>query len=187
MPTDTEIARSYFSIAVIALFRPLASPNIALPDGSYPASLVVEHCRRMTERMREMKAAYPREYAEGCVGTLYFFYVCSISLVALLDREPRSHEPFVEACRYFHLVAGNFPFGPALLRGLQALALETGVTLPRACESFFSDAKLANENFRDVPVSYVIPQSVSAGESEAGATGLALGNLIEKWSSTMSI
>jgi len=141
----------------------------------------------MAERMREMRTAYPGEYAEGCVGTLYFFYVCSISLVALLDKDPRSHEPFVEACRYFHLVAGNFPVGPALLRGLQALALETGVTLPCGCESFFSDAKLANENFRDVPVSYVIPQSVSSGESEAGGSGLELGNLIEKWSSTMSI
>jgi hypothetical protein len=163
-----------------------------LPDGSYPASLVVEHCQRMGERMREMKVAYPDEYTDGCVGTLYFFYVCGISLVALLDREPRSHEPFVETCRYFSLVAGNFPVGPALLRGMQALALETGVALPRECESFFSKAKLANENFRDVPVSYVIPQaavssSSRSGESEASAAGLELGNLIEKWSSSMSM
>jgi hypothetical protein len=141
----------------------------------------------MVERTREMKAAYPREYADGCVGTLYFFYVCGISLVALLDKEQSSHEAFVESCRYFHLVAGNFPVGPALLRGLQALALETGVQLPRECESFFAEAKLANGNFKDVPVSYVIPQSVSSDESEAGVTGLELGNLIEKWSSTMSI
>lgn len=149
---------------------------------------MVQHCERMVERTREMKAAYSREYADGCIGTLYFFYVCGISLVALLDREHAAHEPFVEACRYFHLVAGNFPVGPALLRGLQALALETGVELPRECESFFAEAKLANGNFKDVPVSYVIPQSAHGNESEkAGVPGLELGNLIEKWSSTMSI
>jgi hypothetical protein len=141
----------------------------------------------MVERMREMKAAYPKEYSQGCVGTLYFFYICSISLVALLDREPSSHEPFVESCQYFHLVAGNFPVGPALLRGLQALALETGVELPRECLSFLSEAKLANENFRDVPVSYIIPQQNVSGVWEAGSTGLELGNLIEKWSSTMAL
>ena len=143
----------------------------------------------MAERAREMEAAYPLEYNRGCIGTLYFFYVCGISLVPLLDKEPASHGPFVEACRHFHLVARNFPVGPALLRGLQALALETGVTLPCECQSFFSGAKLANENFRDVPVSYVIPsQTLSSGESDAqGATGQELGNLIEKWSSTMSL
>ncbi|OIW24763.1 hypothetical protein CONLIGDRAFT_648885 [Coniochaeta ligniaria NRRL 30616] len=177
----------YFSIAVIALFRPLALLTSALPDGLRPAELVLQHCKRMVERTREMKAAYPLEYAGGCLGTLYFFYVCSISLVALLDQEPSSHEPFVEACQYFHLVAGNFPVGPALLRGLQALALETGVGLPRECEAFFSEARLANGNFKDVPVSYVIPQSVAYSESEAGVPGLELGNLIEKWSTTMSI
>lgn len=137
--------------------------------------------------MREMQAAYPREYAMGCIGSLYLFYVCGISLVALLDREPCSHEPFVESCRYFHITARNYPVAPFMLRGVQAIALETGVKLPRACESFFSEAKLANENFRDVPMSFVIPEQNVSGESDEGVTGRELGNLIEKWSSTMSI
>jgi hypothetical protein len=84
-------------------------------------------------------------------------------------------------------VSKNFPVAPALLRGLQALALETGVTLPRQCEEFFSVASLANKNFRDVPISYVIPQNVSENKSAAERTSVELGNLIEKWSSTMNI
>ncbi|KAB5582828.1 hypothetical protein GE09DRAFT_1211450 [Coniochaeta sp. 2T2.1] len=185
---------SYLSIVVIALFRPLTPLTNLLPDGTDPSALVISHCNAMVSRTREMRSSYPREYSEGCIGTLYFFYVVSISLVALLDREASARDPFVESCRYFHLVTRNFPVGPALLRGLQALALETGVRLPEECESFFAEAKLANENFRDVPVSYVIPTTGAGGGNESGGTqgrngggGLELGNLIEKWSSTMSI
>lgn len=138
-------------------------------------------------RMRETQAAFPHEYAEGCVAPLYFGYVCSLSLVALLDWEPNSHEPFVEACQYFHITARNFPVSRLLLMGVRALALETGVGLPPGSEPFFSRPKLADEDFRDVPVSYVIPAQNASGESEAGAAGLELGNLIEKWSSSMSV
>lgn len=131
-----------------------------------------------------MKAAYRREFTEGCVGTLYVYFVVGISLVSLLDREPASHQPFVEACQHFHLVDRNFPVGSALLKGLQALALEDGVTLPRECEPFCSAVQLANGNFKDVPVSYVIPRTASSSES---GTQAELGNLIEKWSSTLSL
>jgi hypothetical protein len=142
----------------------------------------------MVERLHEFEQKYPEESARGCVGTLYFYYVVSISLVALLDKDRDSHEPFIQACRHFHLVSKNFGVGRALLRGLQAMALEMQVHLPEQSLSYFAEASLTNEHFNDVPVSYVVPgrtaaKSGASGEDDDGSeSAVHLGDLIEKWS-----
>lgn len=181
--------QAYFSIAVIALFRPLAPLDLTLPNGLGSAgTFVVQHCKRMVERVQEFEQKYPEESAKGCVCTLYFYYVVSISLVALLDKERDSHEPFIQACRHFHLVSKNFGVGRAVLRGLQAMALEMQVHLPEQSLSYFAEASLSDEHFNDVPVSYVVPgrlasKSRSPGEDDDGSDSeVHLGNLIEKWS-----
>lgn len=181
--------RAYFLIAVIALFRPLATLDISLPNGLGSSStFCVQHCKRMNERMQEFGHAYPEDCAKGCVGTLYFFYVVSISLVALLDKEPDSHPLFVDACRHFHHVSNSFGVGRALLRGLQAMALEMQAHLPEQSLSYFAQASIKNEHFKDVPVSYVIPQnkptrgSPGSDGADESSSEVQLGNLIEKWS-----
>jgi hypothetical protein len=182
----TKNTRAYFSIAVIALFRPLASLEMSLPNGlGSPSTFCVQHCKRMVERVQEFEQMYPEECGKGCVGTLYFFYVVSVSLVALLDKEPDSHDPFVQSCRHFHLVSKNYGVGRALLRGMQAMALEMNAHLPEQSLSYFAEASLKNEHFKDVPVSYVIPQNApggSAGDGGESEAEVQLGNLIEKWS-----
>lgn len=159
---------------------------MSLPNGlGSPSTFCVQHCKRMVERVHEFEQMYPEEYGKGCVGTLYFFYVVSISLVALLDKEPDSHDPFVQSCRHYHLVSKNYGVGRALLRGLQAMALEMNAHLPEQSLSYFAEASLKNEHFKDVPVSYVIPQNApggSAGDGGESDLEVQLGNLIEKWS-----
>jgi hypothetical protein len=142
----------------------------------------------MVERLQEFEQTYPEESSKGCVGTLYFYYVVSISLVALLDKERDSHEPFVQACRHFHLVSKNFGVGRAILRGLQAMALEMQAHLPEQSLSYFAEASLTNEHLNDVPVSYIVPgrggpKTGSFEEDDDGSDSeVQLGNLIEKWS-----
>ena len=186
--TEITICRALFSNIVIGLFRPLDSLEISLPNGlGSPRAICVRHRENMMAQLRAFEKYYPQEMARGFVGALYLCYVVSFSLVANLDREPQSREPFTEACRHFFRMSRNWPVGAVLLKGLRALALQLNMQLPEESLSYFKETHLSVQP-EDVPISFVIPQQADMAEllsddgTDTTIIGVELSKIIAKWS-----
>jgi len=143
----------------------------------------------MVAHLRTFEKYYPQEMACGLVGALYICYVVGFGLVGNLNREPDSREPFTETCRHLFIMSRNWPVGAALLKGLQALALQLNVQLPEESLTYFREANPILQSVEDMPISYVIPQQSEMEEllSDDGTdttfVGVELGKIIAKWSS----
>jgi hypothetical protein len=182
------IFRALFSIAVIGLFRPLSSLEIDLPNNlGSPRSVCVRHSAIMTAQLGSFEKHFPQETTRGFSGAFYICYTVGFTLVPNL-REPGSREPFTEICRYLFLMSKHIPLGAALLKGIQALALQLKMELPEETLPYFKVARLTVQTLEDVPITYAIPQQsemmdlLSDDGTDTTHVGVELGKIIAKWS-----
>ena len=154
-----------------------------------PRSVCVRHSTNMVAQLRTFEKYFPQETARGFGGAIYICYVAGFTLVGNLNREPESREPFTEICRHLFIMSRYIPFGAALLKGLQVLALQLNVQLPAESLSYFKEAHLIVQSMEDVPISYAIPQQaeiadlLSDDDIDTTSAGVELGKIIARWSS----
>jgi len=139
----------------------------------------------MVAQLRTFEKYFPQETARGFCSILYICYIVGFTLVGKL-KEPENQELFTEICRHSFLISRYVPFGTALLKGLQALALQLKVQLPEESLPYFKEARLV-QIVEDVPISYAIPQQAEMADllSDSGTDttlGVELGKIIAKWS-----
>jgi hypothetical protein len=149
-------------------------------------TICLRHCHDDVEVAEE----YLRRYSHGHYAHLLLngLYNSSMTLVPFLS-DPRTHHhhTFTRACTLLHALSRDYPLATTILQGLQALAWLLKQEIPADALGCFDGLPSSFESFRDVPVSFVVPQykalraTLSDEEVDLSPTADQVGGLIERW------
>jgi len=141
------------------------------------------------------KQIKPSDVDSGGESVLWPLYTCGFTLVPLLDTHPETHTLFTRDCELYFRLSKDWPAAIAMMKGLEAVAHQLNVTLPKDAARYLSDEAIAEYKPKpDLPIQWAVPQiaglleACSDSVENAGARiGVELGDVLAKWSSAMTI
>jgi hypothetical protein len=120
---------------------------------------------------------------------MWFYFICSFTLVPFLDSHEMSREPFTKACVKLQRYTKYWTAATVILNGLKAVSHHLGVKLPPKTLFCFVEIErsLPMDPNGDIPITWAIPQHadllemLSDDDIERQKPTVELGLVIAKW------
>ena len=175
---------------MILLLRQLSGLGTQLPDPyESPERSCVRTCIQMLRDVGPWESIRPTDFERGSIIIMWPYFVCSFTLLPLLDSDQSTRQPFITSCLKLRQYAKYWFAAVIILTGLKALAQQLGVVLPSATSSCFSgiEQMLPPRTEGDIAVTWVVPQHkelrqlLSDDDRGPERSSVELGILVARW------
>jgi hypothetical protein len=180
-----NLQSQYSDLVALRLPLPL-NPNPLMDDSGATDALCLQHC----ERILESSELYWGLCASGnrsvmCILPLY--HAAAVALTQMEEHRHQAYDLFERACSLLEKHVEEYPIALYLLRALEVIAGNMGLTLSSAVMGTFRKSSLEVCEMTDVPVAIVIPVSVGMiklipmeGGPGASQMGIKVEDLVSK-------
>ena len=144
---------------------------------------------RNLDDLEQWETIRPQLFERGSLTTMWFYFMCSFTLVPLLDSHETSRQLFIASCVKLWKYARYRPAAVIIHSGIKAVPHQLGVNLPQETLSCFSkiEKRLPMDSGVDIPITWAVPQHayllelLSHDGTGSEQSTVELGLVISEW------
>jgi len=180
---------SLINMAAYNIVRPL-HPSATIREGYTAQAVILDLCAIDVEILELYASRWNlKEYSSMllCSG-----WSVTLTLIPLLDSDPRAPDLFTRACVLLRVIQRDMQGVRIIMQGIMALLWKTGRTIPPEAVQYFSGLDNNRGELKDVPYEFALPvpevtQKLLEDDDddldETTKLGADVAALLQKWSS----